>query len=51
MVSLLSPPNADYLSRLPLPSNRAMEAFGVGVFNVAQVESLLVTAYQLGRAT
>ena len=43
--------NADCLSRLPLPSNTAMEAFGVDVFNVAQVDSLPVTAEQIGQAT
>ena len=43
--------NANCLSRLPLPSNTVMEAFGVDVFNVAQVDSLPVTAEQLGQAT
>ena len=43
--------NADYLSRLPLHSDAVMEAFGVNVFNVAEVDSLPVTAEQLGRAT
>ena len=43
--------NADCLSRLPLLSNTVMEAYGVDVFNVAQVDSLPVTADQLGRAT
>jgi len=43
--------NADGLSRLPLPVNVSSETYGVDVSNVAQVDSLLVTATQLGQAT
>ena len=43
--------NADGLSRLPLPVDVPSETYGVDVFNVAQVDSLPVTATQLGQAT
>ena len=43
--------NADALSRLPLPVDAPPETYGVDVFNIAQVDSLPVTAAQLGQAT
>ena len=44
--------NADGLSRLPLPQNEKSNVrIGVDVFNVAQIDSLPVTAARLGQAT
>lgn len=44
--------NADGLSRLPLPEVSSIsQSPEASIFNLAQIESLLVTAAQLGRAT
>ena len=43
--------NADGLSRLPLPSVKSTKPHAVDVFTVAQLDSLPVTAQQLGQAT
>ena len=41
--------NADRLSRLPIPTVEAQETTAVDVFTVAQLDSLPVTAEQLGK--
>ena len=43
--------NADGLSRLPLPNEKAHVPHAVDVFTVAQLDSLPVTAEQIGQAT
>ena len=43
--------NADGLSRLPLPNVKSPKPHPVDVFTVAQLDSLPVTAQQLGQAT
>ena len=43
--------NADGLSRLPLPNEKSHAPQAVDVFTVAQLDSLPVTAEQLGQAT
>ena len=43
--------NADGLSRLPLPNVKSHKSHAVDVFTVAQLDSLPVTAEQLGQAT
>ena len=43
--------NADGLSRLPIPTVEAQETPAVDVFTVAQLDSLPVTAEQLGKCT
>ena len=43
--------NADRLSRLPLPNVKSAKPHAMDVFTVAQLDSLPVTAEQLGQAT
>ena len=43
--------NADGLSRLPLPDMNSHKSHAVDFFTVAQLDSLPVTAEQLGQAT
>ena len=43
--------NADGLSRLPLPNVKSPKSNPADVFTLAQLDSLPVTAEQLGKAT